>query len=87
MSALAPVRGVYKPDFSPTSAALRVAAAVIPPAEISQPAVQVERSECSCELRPITCPNFFSVFITIPHFHLFLTSCLGVLPKYKMNFY
>lgn len=50
MSALAPVHGVYKPDFSPTSAALRVVAAVIPPAEILQPAIQVEWSECSYEL-------------------------------------
>lgn len=60
---LAAVHGAYKPDFSPTSAASRVAAAVIPPAEIVQPAIQVEQSECSCELRPITCPNFCSVFI------------------------
>lgn len=50
MSALAPVRGVSKPGFSATSAALWVAVAVIPPAEISQPAVQVEWRECSCEL-------------------------------------
>lgn len=50
MTALAPVRGVYKADFPPTSAALRVTAAVIPPVEVLQPAIQVEWSECSCEL-------------------------------------
>lgn len=50
MSALAPVCGGHKPGFSATSAALWVAAAVIPPVEISQPGVQVEWSEGSCEL-------------------------------------
>lgn len=49
----------------------------------SRPTMQVEPSQRSCELQPIPCHSFSSVFITIPHFHLFLTSCLGVLPKDK----
>lgn len=65
---LLPMCGVHKPGFTATSAALWVAAAVIPPVEISQPGVQVEWNECSCELWPITCPDFSSGFFNYSPF-------------------